>query len=265
MRTALLVQYDGTAFSGWQLQEGCRTVQGEMERALGILTGEDIRVTASGRTDTGVHALGQVVHFDMKKELPLQRICIGMNGIMDRDVSVLNAFRTGDDFHARFSAVEREYVYIIFNHPLRSPFMQYRAAWLNYRMDENYIASFLHCLEGEHDFASFCKKQSVQENTVRRITGTEVRRRGDWIFVRIRANGFLHNMIRITMGTCFDLYRNHQPFESVLDILSEKDRTAGGVTAPPYGLYLSRIFFDSPLDSYPAAFAEKTASNMFDI
>ncbi len=254
MRTALLVQYDGTAFSGWQLQDGCRTVQGEIERALRILSGEDIRTAASGRTDAGVHALGQVVHFDMKKEIPLQRICIGLNGIMDRDVSVLNAFRTGDDFHARFSAVEREYLYVICCHPLRSPFMQYRAAWLNYGIDENYIASFLHCLEGQHDFASFCKKQSAQENTVRIITGTEVRRRGNWIFVKIRANGFLHNMIRITMGTCFDLYRSHKPCEAVFDILAEKDRVAGGVTAPPYGLYLSHITFDPPLESFPSAF-----------
>ena len=130
-RIAFLVQYDGSAFSGYQLQENSHTVQAELENALALLTREKIRVTASGRTDSGVHALGQVVHFDTASSISLQRLVIGMNGILKPQVSVRNAYNVPTDFHARFDAREREYIYLIYTYPQRTPFMRYRAMWLH--------------------------------------------------------------------------------------------------------------------------------------
>ena len=250
-RIALIIQYDGTGFNGWQVQNSGRTVQGEIERAIGVLTGENIRVVASGRTDTGVHALGQVAHFDIINNIRLDRICIGLNGIMDKDVSVLNAFEVNNEFHARFSSKEREYLYIIYNHPLRSPFMRYRSMWMNQYVDENYVKETLEYLHGEHDFASFCKKKSRLENTVREIFSTNVERKGDYIEITIRGNAFLHNMIRIIIGTCMEMYKTGEKPSYIKEILKEKDRECSGVTAPPYGLYLKEIKYDPDLLSYP--------------
>lgn len=253
-RYALLLQYDGTGFNGWQVQDGGRTVQAEIEMALKILTREDIRVTASGRTDAGVHAFGQVVHFDMNTEIPLQKICIGMNGILPGDVSVKNCYVVPRDFHARFSPVSREYLYLIYNYPLRTPFMKYRSMWINHEFDESYFREAASHLAGEHDFASFCKKISAESGTVRKIESIDVVREGDIIKIYFRANAFLHNMIRIIIGTIVQMYREKREPEYILHILGQRDRDAGGFTAPPYGLYLNKVEYDPHLKFYEAAF-----------
>jgi tRNA pseudouridine38-40 synthase len=255
-RIALVLQYDGTAFNGWQLQKGGRTVQGELERAIKVLTGEGPRVTASGRTDTGVHALHQVVHFDVTGDISLERIAVGLNGIMDRDVAVRNVYEVGSDFHARFSTREREYLYIIYNHPQRSPFMRYRSMWVNSPLDEKYLERTLGFIEGIHDFASFCKKKSRLENTVREIYHTSVRRLDDHINITIRGNAFLHNMIRIIIGTCVSMYMEGRDPSYIREILEMKDRDCSGVTAPPYGLYLNMIKYEPDLSTYRKAFHE---------
>src|SRR5271157_5581301 len=138
-RIALVLQYDGTDFNGWQIQNGGRTVQAELEKAIQVLLKNRVRVTASGRTDSGVHALGQVVHFDAPYDVNLQKICIGLNGILPRDVAVKNAYRVDAGFHSRFSAVLREYRYCIHNHPSRTPFMMHRAMWVHERLDCDYL------------------------------------------------------------------------------------------------------------------------------
>jgi len=255
-RIALLLQYDGTAFNGWQLQKNGRTVQGELEKAISVLIGEEPRVTASGRTDSGVHALGQVAHFDMAGAHSLDRLCIGLNGIMGSDLSVRNAYETDGLFHSRFSALEREYLYLIYNHPQRSPFARYRAMWFNRRLDDIYLADTLRYIEGEHDFASFCKKKSKLENTVRKILQTEVKRRGDYIFISIRGNAFLHNMVRIIVGTCIHMFINNNEPSCITEILNGKNRDLSGSTAPPYGLYLREVKFRPGLTEYPRAFAD---------
>jgi len=255
-RIALLLQYDGTAFNGWQLQKNGRTVQGELEKAITVLTGETLRVTASGRTDSGVHALGQVAHFDMAGNHSLDRLCIGLNGIMQPDVSVRNAYETDALFHSRFSALEREYLYLIYNYPQRDPFARYRAMWFNRKLDDSYLADTLRCIEGEHDFASFCKKKSKLENNVRKILQTDVKRRGNYIFITIRGNAFLHNMVRIIVGTCIHMFINEDKPSRVIEILNSKNRDLSGSTAPPYGLYLKGIKFSPELTEYPHAFAD---------
>lgn len=253
-RFALLVQYDGTEFNGWQIQSGGRTIQDEFEKALKILAKTDVRVTASGRTDAGVHAIGQVVHFDSDFSIPLDKLCISLNGILPQDISVKNAFCVPDDFHARFSAVKREYVYLIYRYPLRTPFMRYRAMWINHPMDTDYIRETASYLIGEKDFCSFCKKISSENGTVRSVESIEVLETDDVIRIKLKANAFLHNMIRIIIGTIVQMYRESREPAFIKEILEKKDRTYSGFTAPAYGLYLNEITYDPPLQFYESAF-----------
>jgi tRNA pseudouridine38-40 synthase len=253
-RYALLVQYDGTAFNGWQFQDKGRTIQVEFENSINILTKEDVRVTASGRTDSGVHALGQVVHFDLAKEISLQRLCISLNGILSHELSVKNAYKVDLNFHSRFSAVQREYLYMIYRYPLRTPFMRYKAMWINYHIDAAYIQEAANRLIGERDFASFCKKISAKDGTIRKIDSIEVTEDHNIIKLKFKANAFLHNMIRIIIGTILQMHREGREPEYITEILNGKDRSLSGFTAPPYGLYLNRVIYDPPLNFYESAF-----------
>ncbi len=253
-KIALLVQYDGTRFNGWQRQKNARTVQEELEKALQILLKKEVRLTASGRTDTGVHACGQVVHFATGLDIPLRRLCIGVNGILEEDVSVLNAYRVPETFHARYSALAREYMYVIYNHPQRSPFMVNRAMWISSPLDAGYLHTAAQYLVGEYDFASFCKRASSQDGTVRRIEEIEVRREGDTIRIRIRGNAFLHNMVRIIVGTLLKMHRENVRPDIIADILKKRDRIASGPTALAKGLYLYKVYYDPPLDTMEKAF-----------
>ena len=247
-RIALEVQYDGQHFNGFQVQDAGRTVQGELEKALKVLLREDIRITASGRTDTGVHALGQVVHFDTDSDIPLQRLLIGMNGILERDVAVKNAYNVFPDFHARFSAVSREYRYLIYNYPQRSPFMMYRALWVRQPLDMDYLNLSASQLEGEHDFASFCKVKSQNGSTIRYIEKAEFTRNETMVTFTIRGNAFLHNMIRIIIGTLVSMNVEGEPADKIKSLLEIRDRNMSGVTAPPYGLYLNSIIYEPSLE-----------------
>lgn len=254
-KIAIEIQYDGTCFNGWQLQKDSRTVQGELERALQILCREKIRVTAAGRTDAGVHALGQVVHFGTNSEIQLQRLCVGLNGILPRDISVKNAHRVPDDFHARFDALERTYRYLIYNHPSRTPFMIFRSMWVREELDVDYLRTVSALLVGEKDFSSFCKKrESRNVNPVRRINAIEIQRVDDWIRFEITGNAFLHNMVRILVGTVMEMHKNKDDPKLISEIISKRDRDYGGVTAPPYGLYLLSVRYDPSLSTMESAF-----------
>ena len=253
-RYALLLQYDGTGFNGWQIQSGGRTIQDELEKSVKILTKKDVRVTASGRTDAGVHALGQIVHFDADLSIPLDKLCISLNGILPQDISVKNAYRVPDDFHSRFSAVKREYLYLIYRYPLRTPFMRYRAMWINHSIDIEYIREASYYLIGEKDFCSFCKKISSENGTIRRVESIDVTESDDVIRIRLRANAFLHNMIRIIVGTIVQMYCENREPAFINEILDRKDRTYSGFTAPPYGLYLEEITYNPSLNQYESAF-----------
>ena len=254
-KIAIEIQYDGTCFNGWQLQKDSRTVQGELERAVRILCRENIRVTAAGRTDAGVHALGQIVHFSTNSDIHLQRLCISLNGILPRDISVKNAYRVSDDFHARFDALERTYRYLIYNHPSRSSFMMYRAMWVREELDVDYLRTVSGLLVGEMDFSSFCKKRESRNiNTIRRITAIDIQRQDDCIRFEITGNAFLHNMVRILVGTIVEMHKNKADPQLISDIVSKRDRDYGGVSAPPYGLYLLNVTYDPSLSTLESAF-----------
>ncbi len=253
-RIALLVQYDGTGFNGWQIQNGGRTVQGEIERAVKILTGRECRLSAAGRTDSGVHALGQVAHLDCSSPVALDRLCVGLSGILERDVSIKNAYAVPEGFHSRFDAVAREYLYLIHNGRQRSPFMLRRAMWVHRPIEVDYLRSAASHLLGELDFASFCKKISADGGTTRRVDSITINKNEELITLSIRGNAFLHNMIRIIVGTLCDMHRRGDPPRRMLEILERRDRDEAGATAPPYGLYLKNVEYDPPLRTYASAY-----------
>lgn len=253
-RYALLVHYDGTFFNGWQVQNKGRTVQDEIEKGIKVLTREEVRITASGRTDAGVHAIGQVVHFDLEKEIDMRRLCLGLNGILPPDISIRNSYIVDNDFHSRFTALKREYKYLIYSSPVRSPFMFSRALWVSTPLDCDYIREVLKSLEGEMDFASFCKKSSAENGTKRKIEYTDVTKKDDLISITICANAFVHNMIRIIMGTIITMSREGKEPSYIKDIIAAEKRESSGFTAPPHGLYLNKVFYNPPLDNYKSAF-----------
>jgi tRNA pseudouridine38-40 synthase len=259
-RLAFLVQYYGSDFNGWQIQPEGRSVQIELERACEVLLKHKVKIVASGRTDTGVHALGQVVHFDTESDSSLLRICKGINGILPSDVSVLNVFDVPPDFSARFSPVGREYLYLIYNAPQRSPFVKNRAAWISRPLDVDYLNDALSHLRGEHDFSSFCKTPSAKDkNTVRTMHDVFAVRNNEFIEVTIRGNAFLHNMVRSIVGTAVELERKGFAPVKMKEILESMDRRVAFDTAPACGLYLRRISYDPPLSSMPSAYPDYEA------
>ena len=255
-RIALIVQYDGTLFHGSQIQEHIRTIQGEIEIALAVLLREKIKILASGRTDAGVHSFGQVVHFDTSSTIALEKLCVSINGILDANVSVKNAFDVDAKFNARFSVISREYKYIIYNHSYRSPFMIYRAMWVHKYLDVETLVKAASYLIGEKDFASFCKKISAKKGTIREIKNIDIKRKGDIIEFVICGNAFLHHMVRIIVGTLVDIAINNKKPSIIKDILEARDRDVSGETAPPYGLYLNEVLYKPDLYSFNSAFSK---------
>ncbi|MCX8124797.1 MAG: tRNA pseudouridine(38-40) synthase TruA [Spirochaetes bacterium] len=249
VRYALIVQYDGTAYSGFQIQNNAHSIQYELENALHILTREEVRIVAAGRTDAGVHALGQVVHFDLHKKIPADKLCISLNGILPGDIAVKHAYCVDTNFHARYSAIAREYNYLIYNHPYKSPFMRYRAMWVREHIDIEFCRQAASYLIGEKDFASFCKKTSADEGTVRFIEYINVERViDDLIVFTIKGNAFLHNMVRIIVGTVLQLLHRGQSPETMQKIIESRDRNRSGPTAPAYGLYLKKVYYPQEYD-----------------
>ncbi|MFW5807960.1 MAG: tRNA pseudouridine(38-40) synthase TruA [Spirochaetota bacterium] len=254
-RIALLIEYDGQLFNGWQVQNSGLTIQGELERSLRVLTGESTVLTASGRTDAGVHALRQVAHFDTQSSIPLHKMVRSINGISVDAVSVKNAYEVPGTFHARYSALDREYEYRIYNHPQRSPFMVGRALWFPQRFDMERANQAAGLLTGTHDFASFCKKSSHENGTVRTVKQCRFVKNGEYITMIICAESFIHNMVRIIAGTVCEIVRDKRDPETVLEMLKERRRECGGVTAPAYALYLTAVRYDPPLESYKDAYS----------
>ena len=241
MRIALGVEYDGSAFSGWQLQEGVRTVQGCVETALSKVADHPVRVICAGRTDAGVHARGQVIHFKTDAVRSMRSWVFGANANLPTEISMLWAQPVSDDFHARFSAVRRRYRYVILSRPVRPTFLAGRVSW-NYRsLNETRMVAAASCLLGEHDFTSYRALACQAKTPVRTLYRLDVTRQDDLIFIDIEANGFLHHMVRNIAGVLMAIGAGEREPIWARQILEMRDRTAGGVTAPPHGLYLMEV------------------------
>ncbi len=250
MRTLkLTLAYDGTAYAGWQVQPGRPTVQGRLEAAIQNVTGQQVRVLASGRTDAGVHALGQVVGLQTQSDLPVDVLRRALNAQLPEDVVVLEVAEAAEGFHPIRDAVRKRYRYILHDGPVREVFRrQYCWHYKHGRLDAEAMARAAAALRGRHDFRSFQSSGAQRESTVRTVYELTVQRgRGDqqdWITLEIEADGFLYNMVRAIVGTLVEVGRGARPETWPAEVLQAVDRAAAGPTAPPQGLFLVRVEYD---------------------
>lgn len=243
MRIALGIEYDGRHFCGWQIQDHAPSVQQALEQALSTVANQAVQVVCAGRTDTGVHATEQVVHFDSDAQrTPFQWIQ-GTNANLPHGVTVLWACEVTEEFHARFTAVRRAYRYVILNRQVRPAYLHQLVSW-NYRpLEVGRMQQAAHTLVGEHDFSSYRAMQCQAKSPVRTVYQLDVTRSGDFIYLDIEANAFLHHMVRNIAGVLMSIGAGEQPVEWAKDVLALRDRTLGGVTAPPHGLYLVSVVY----------------------
>ena len=237
MRIALMIEYDGRRFSGWQRQPGSRTVQECVETAVSRIADTPLRVVCAGRTDAGVHALGQVVHFDSPVTRAASAWTFGVNANLPDDISVVRVRNVDDDFHARFSAVRRHYRYVIFNRDVRPAVLAGRVSWVYRPLDEARMAQAAAALVGEHDFSSYRAYACQAKNPVRTVYSLEIARHGPFVTIDVVANAFLHHMVRNIAGVLIDIGAGKQSPQWAGEVLQARDRQLGGVNAPPHGLY----------------------------
>jgi tRNA pseudouridine38-40 synthase len=241
MRIALGIEYEGTDYFGWQRQAEGRTVQGCLEQALSRVADHPVAVVCAGRTDTGVHATGQVVHFDTGARREAQNWVRGTNANLPRDIRVQWAVEMPESFHARFSAVQRHYRYIILNRPTASALLGSRTCREYIRLDTARMATAGRQLVGEHDFSSFRAAACQAKSPVRTIYQLEIQRSGDFVYLDVRANAFLHHMVRCIAGVLIAVGRGEQSPAWVGELLAARDRTVSGFNATPAGLYLVTV------------------------
>lgn len=242
MRVAVGVQYDGSGFQGWQAQRsGARTVQAVLEQALTQVADHPIRLTCAGRTDAGVHGVGQVAHFDTTAVRSARSWVLGGNAHLPMDLSLRWARDVPDDFHARFSALARRYRYLILNQPHRSALWRGRATWCYRPLDAERMHEAGQVLVGEQDFSSFRAAECQARHPIREIRELTVRRQGDGLVLEVEANAFLHHMVRNIAGVLMAIGAGDRPVEWAREVLARRDRTQAGITAPAEGLYLLAV------------------------
>lgn len=244
LRIALGLEYDGAAFNGWQTQPDGRSVQDALERALGELAGEPVATICAGRTDAGVHAIDQIVHFDTAVDRPLQAWVRGTNRFLPAAAAVRWARAMPEDFHARFSAVQRTYVYWLLNDPVRSPLSHRRAGWVFRPLDESAMHEAAQRLVGTHDFTSFRASECQAKSPLRTLARLDVERQGRWIRVTAAANAFLQHMVRNIVGALIEVGTARQPIAWMSMVLAARDRALAAPTVSPDGLYLARVEYD---------------------
>jgi tRNA pseudouridine38-40 synthase len=241
----LILSYDGADFCGWQTQLGVRTVQTTVEEAIRRLTGaEEVHANASGRTDSGVHAVGQVVNFFTESKLAPGVIMRGLNAQLPADVVVSTAEDVAPDFDANRSAVRKLYRYVINDGPIAQVFLRKYCLQTRYHLDSQAMQQAAECLRGQHDFRSFESNWPNRQTSVRTITHLAMNRFADWIWLDVEADGFLYNMVRSIAGTLINVGRGFWPESEVRRILTAQDRGQAGPTAPPQGLFLMRVTYE---------------------
>ncbi len=247
-RIALGVAYDGSAWNGWQTQPHRQTVQDTLEAALAQFADRPVATICAGRTDTGVHAAMQVVHLDTDAQRREASWVRGVNALLPPSIAVRWAREVQDDFHARFSAGSRTYVYLLINDRVRSPMWAGRAGWCFQPLDIAAMRAAAACLLGEHDFSSFRSSQCQAKHPVRVMHRLDIDTRGDFIVVTLRANAFLHHMVRNLMGALLQVGQGRKSVAWMAQLLAARDRTKGAPTFMPDGLYLASV-------EYPEHFA----------
>ena len=247
-----VIEYDGTSFHGWQFQPLLRTVCGELEAVLSGLYGEAIKVTAAGRTDTGVHATGQVVSFTAARRFPIERLALALNARLPPDISAREAAIVSDRFSARFDARARIYEYVIINRATPSAAVGRFAHHVWKPIDPVRFERAAADLIGEYDFIAFCGVLPVSGPTVRGLLSVGFERFGDLARIRIVGDGFLHRMVRITVGTLIEIATGRRPVDDIPRIIASRDRKQAGYTAPACGLFLAGVAYDDFSSYRPA-------------
>ncbi len=248
MRIALMVEYDGSQYHGWQAQTGLHTVQHVLEYALSQVANAEVSVVCAGRTDTGVHATNQIVHFDCESERTIRAWIHGANSFLPKDVCVKWGREMPAHFHARYSALSRRYRYVIYNASIRPALLRSNVTWQYRPLDHRLMHEASQYLLGEQDFTSFRSVECQSKTPMRNIHSLQVTRNGDLIIIEISANAFLHHMVRNIAGVLIAVGSGRKSVPWVKEVLLAKDRKLGAETAPPYGLYLVGVV-------YPAEFA----------
>ncbi|MBP1046544.1 tRNA pseudouridine(38-40) synthase TruA [Enterococcus sp. BWM-S5] len=249
-RYKAVIAYDGTNFNGFQAQPNGRTVQEELEKTLKKMNnGKTIQIFGSGRTDAGVHAEGQVIHFDYPEDRPLERIRYALDTQTPEDISVKQVEKVREDFHARYHVTEKTYQFRVDIGKPRSPFRRFYASYYPYPLDLDKIYRALPDLLGTHDFTSFCASGSSVDDKIRTIyeAKMEVNKQGDELLFTFRGDGFLYKMIRILVGTLLKIGNGRMDETSIPAVLAAKDRNLAGPTAHPEGLYLVEVNYESEI------------------
>jgi tRNA pseudouridine38-40 synthase len=246
-RVAAIVEYDGSDFSGWQSQAHSVSLQDAVQDAVGFVAGHPVVTICAGRTDAGVHAAGQVIHFDTVAVRTPRAWVLGVNTKLPPAIALQWAGEVAAGFHARHAASRRIYRYIILNRSARSALQRTRTAWIHRSLDAGAMHSAAQALIGEHDFSAFRSIECQSKTPVRKVERIEVRRSGDTVWMEIEANAYLHHMVRNIVGTLLDVQREPDPKGAMARILAGGERRKAGITAPAAGLYLWRV-------EYPAVF-----------
>ena len=242
-RIMLTVAYDGTNYHGWQIQKNGETIEGILNGCLSELLQEKIEVIGASRTDSGVHALGNVAVFDTKSKIPAEKFPYALNARLPEDIKIQSAKEVAPDFHPRHCESRKTYEYRIYNAPFPMPVKRLYAHFSYTPYDIEAMKEAAAYFVGTHDFKSFCSADAQVESTVRQVDGVHVEKQGDEIVIRVTGHGFLYNMVRIMAGTLMEVGRGHKTPQDIPKILEAKDRTAAGPTAPACGLTLIKYEF----------------------
>ena len=245
-RIKLIVEYDGTNYSGWQRQINAMSVQQRLEEGLKKLTGESITVTGSSRTDAGVHALRYCANFRSDCTIPIGKVPLALNARLPGDIAVTDACEVDESFNAIGSCIQKEYIYRILNSRIPDPFLDKRVCFYPSRLDIDEMRAAAKAFEGTHDFAAVRSVGTETKTTVRTVYWCDAEREGDLITVRVCADGFLYNMVRAMVGTMVYASYGKLRAEDIPALLETRDRRLTGPTMPPQGLYMHRVWYDGP-------------------
>lgn len=251
-RIALGLEYDGSSFCGWQAQAHATGIQSAVESALSFVANAPVTVTCAGRTDAGVHAIMQVVHFDTDVQRTERGWVMGANTNLPESISAVWAREVAGDFHARYAALARSYRYVILNRTPRPALLRERVCWVREPLDATLMHEAAQALVGEHDFSSFRAAECQSSTPVRRLQRIQVTRCNEYVVLDVTANAFLHHMVRNIAGVLLSVGRGRQPADWPATLLQVRDRAQGGVTAPACGLYLFGVSY-SPQFAIPGA------------
>ena len=239
----LIIEYDGKKFGGWQKQPNKLNIQGEIEKAIGEITGEEIELNASGRTDAGVHSLGQTANFKTNSKIDISKIPVAINSKLKQSIRIISAEEVDERFHARYSCTGKKYRYIINNSKYGSAIYRDLEYHMPIKLNVADMKKAIKHFEGEHDFKGFKASGTSSKSSVRTIYSAKVIEEGEKIIIELEGNGFLYNMVRIISGTIVDVGLGKIRPEEIAEIIESKDRTRAGKTLPPQGLYLVEVYY----------------------